>query len=34
VKEWGFQPWTPPRALDPIELDEVQLVVWMAVEAE
>jgi hypothetical protein len=33
VKEWGFQPWTPPRALDPIAIDEVQLVVWMAVEA-
>ena len=31
VKELGLQPWKPPEPLDPIEEDEVSLVVWMGV---
>ena len=35
VSELGLQPWTPPEPLDPIEEEEVNLVVWMGiVEAE
>ncbi len=35
VNELGLQPWKPPEPLDPIEEDEVSLVVWMGVmEAE
>ena len=35
VSELGLQPWKPPEPLDPIEEDEVNLVVWMGVmEAE
>jgi hypothetical protein len=33
VKELGLQPWVAPEPLPPIDLDEVRLVVWMAVEA-
>ena len=31
VRELGLQPWKPPEPLDPIEEDEVNLVVWMGV---
>ncbi len=31
VEELGLQPWKPPEPLDPIEEDEVDLVVWMGV---
>jgi len=35
VNELGLQPWRPPEPLDLIEVDEVNLVVWMGVmEAE
>ena len=35
VHELGLQPWKPPEPLDPIEEDEVSLIVWMGVmEAE
>lgn len=34
VKELGLQPWKPPEALPPIDLEDVVLVVWMAVESE
>ena len=33
VSELGLQPWKPPEPLDPIEDDEVTLVVWMGVMA-
>ena len=29
VNELGLQPWKPPQPLDPIEKEEVNLVVWM-----
>ena len=31
VNELGLQPWKPPEPLDPIEEEEVNLVVWMGV---
>ncbi len=31
VEELGLQPWKPPEPLDPIDEDEVDLVVWMGV---
>ena len=31
VRELGLQPWKPPDPLDPIEEEEVNLVVWMGV---
>ena len=31
VRELGLQPWKPPEPLDPIEEEEVNLVVWMGV---
>lgn len=31
VAELGLQPWKPPEPLDPIEEDEICLVVWMGV---
>ena len=31
VTELGLQPWKPPDPLDPIEEEEVNLVVWMGV---
>lgn len=31
VNEVGLQRWRPPERLDPIEVDEVNLVVWMGV---
>ena len=31
VHELGLQPWKPPEPLDPIEEDEVSLIVWMGV---
>ena len=34
VKLLGLQPWKAPEPLPPIDEEEVQLVVWMAVEAE
>ncbi|MGQ0814059.1 MAG: helicase-related protein [Gemmatimonadota bacterium] len=34
VRELGLQPWRPPEPLPPIELEEVTLIVWMAVESE
>lgn len=34
VKERGFQPWRAPEPLPPIELEDVTLVVWMAVMAQ
>ncbi len=34
VKLLGLQPWKAPEPLPPIDEDEVQLVVWMAVEQE
>jgi hypothetical protein len=34
VKERGWQPFVPPAPLPPIQVDDVQVVVWMAVEAE
>ncbi len=34
VKELGLQPWRAPEPLPPIEVDEVDLVVWMAVQAK
>lgn len=33
VRERGFQPWRPPEPLPPIEGEDVQLVVWMGVDA-
>ena len=33
VKERGFEPYAPPETLQPIERDDVTLVVWMAVES-
>lgn len=33
VRELGLQPWKPPEPLDPIEPEEVNLVVWMGVLA-
>jgi hypothetical protein len=32
VKERGYQPWKQPQALPPIELEEISLVVWVAVD--
>jgi hypothetical protein len=32
VQELGLQPWKAPEPLPPIELDDVVLVVWMAVD--
>lgn len=34
VKERGFQPWRPPKPLPPIQADDVNVVVWMAVTSE
>ncbi len=34
VRERGFQPWQPPEPLPPIELEDVTLVVWMAIVAD
>ena len=34
VVELGLQPWKPPEPLDPIEEDEISLVVWMGIRAE
>jgi hypothetical protein len=34
VKILGLQPWKAPEPLPPIELEDVVLVVWMAVEKE
>lgn len=34
VKERGFQPWHPPKPLPPIQADDVNVVVWMAVTPE
>lgn len=34
VKERGFQPWRPPKPLPPIQADDVNVVVWMAVVPE
>ncbi|MYG48491.1 MAG: hypothetical protein F4164_03755 [Gemmatimonadales bacterium] len=34
VNELGLQPWKPPEPLDPIEEEEVSLVVWMGVLEE
>jgi hypothetical protein len=34
VKERGWQRFIPPTPLPPIQADDVQVVVWMAVEAE
>ena len=34
VKLLGLQPWKAPEPLPPIDEDEVQLVVWMAVEGD
>ena len=31
VKELGLQPWRAPKPLDPIDEDEINLVVWMGV---
>jgi len=31
VKELGMQPWIAPEPLDPIDKDEINVVVWMAV---
>lgn len=31
MNELGLQPWKPPEPLDPIEEEEVNLVVWMGV---
>ena len=31
VQELGLQPWKPPEPLDPIEEDEVSLIIWMGV---
>jgi len=31
AKERGFQPWKPPEPLPPIELEDITLVVWMAI---
>lgn len=33
VRERGLQPWKAPEPLPPIDLSDIQLVVWMAVEA-
>ena len=33
VNKLGLQPWQPPKPLDPIEEDEVNLVVWMGIMA-
>lgn len=33
VRELGLQPWKPPEPLDPIEEEEVNLVVWMGILA-
>lgn len=33
VRELELQPWKPPEPLDPIEPEEVSLVVWMGVLA-
>lgn len=30
----GFQPWRPPKPLPPIQADDVNVVVWMAVTPE
>lgn len=32
VKELGLQPWRAPEPLDPIELDDIKVVVWMGVQ--
>ncbi|MYD09872.1 MAG: helicase [Chloroflexi bacterium] len=34
VRELGLQPYRAPDALPPIDLDEIQLIVWMAVDRE
>jgi hypothetical protein len=34
VKSLGLQPWHMPEPLPPIDLEDITLVVWMAVEAE
>lgn len=34
VKELGLQPWTAPEPLEPIDRDEIDLVVWMGVRAD
>ena len=31
VNELGLQPWKPPEPLDPIDEEEMNLVVWMGV---
>lgn len=33
VQELGLQPWKAPEPLDPIDEDEIDLVVWMGVQA-
>jgi hypothetical protein len=33
VKSLGLQPWKAAEPLPPIDLDDIALVVWMAVEA-
>jgi hypothetical protein len=33
VRELGLQPWKPPQPLPPIDVDDIVLVVWMALEA-
>jgi hypothetical protein len=34
VRDRGFQPWRPPEPLPPIDLEDISLVVWMAIDAE
>lgn len=31
MNELGLQPWQAPEPLDPIDEDEIDLVVWMGV---
>lgn len=33
VRELGLQPFTPPEPLPPINEDEIQLIVWMAIDS-
>ena len=34
IRELGLEPFEPPEPLPAIDLDDVQLICWMAVKAE